>query len=66
MLARSSAIQPSGAVAQRLHARNICLVQHREKQIGHRRAVGITDMLSAFDPGNTAGDEQKRQIGIEV
>src|SRR6516164_7857943 len=57
--------KPSRAVTQLVHMGDIGLVQHGEEQIAHRRAVGIADMPSALDSGNTAGDEQERQIGIE-
>jgi len=46
--------------------RNARLVQHGEKQVGHRCALRIADMRAALDAADTAGDEQKRQVGIEM
>src|SRR5262249_54312846 len=58
--------KPPSAVAQALHMRNIGLVQHGEEQIGHWRPLGILDVTSALDPVDAAGDQQERQVGIEV
>ena len=46
--------QPSRAVAQLVHVRDIGLVQHGEEQIRHRRAAGIANVLSAQSPGAVA------------
>ena len=46
--------------------RHVGLVQHREKQVRHRRAALVADMPSALDPADAVGEEQQRQIVKEV
>src|SRR6266853_1760992 len=59
-------VEPSGAVSQLVHVGHTGLVQHGQKEVGHRRALGIADMHSALEAGSSTSDDQNRQIGIEM
>jgi hypothetical protein len=63
---RCCQVELSGAVAQLVHTVNASLVQHGDQQIGQRRAVGSANMLSALDTIDTTGDQQDRQIHVEM